>query len=72
MSKEKESVLTQEQIEYLWNKMNMKFGAELESLHNMLTKDIKTVGYVTKKTIQTKEKLMKRILEEKHKNDLQS
>lgn len=61
--------MTAEQIEFLQNELDANFGRELEALKCRLDKDMKHLGYVTKKTIKERDKLMEKILEEKHRND---
>ncbi len=59
------SNLSKEEIDYLQDELEEKFGPELEKLKKQLDYDIKTRGSASKQTLSKRDALMAKILEEK-------
>lgn len=57
--------LSGEQIEFLQDELQEKFGKELDRLEKQLNHDLQTIGRPSAKTIKNKNELMKRIMKEK-------
>jgi F0F1-type ATP synthase delta subunit len=63
--------LTPEQIERMQEELERKFGKELKMLESKVNKEMSLYGMVSKSTVQMRDKLMKRILDQKHREEQQ-
>lgn len=57
--------MTPEEVQHIWKKLQMKYGAEIQSINEKIEQDIRQLGYVSLLTDKLRKKLSKKMNEEK-------
>jgi hypothetical protein len=59
-----DKILTEAECAALWQKLTMKYGAEMEAIQRALITDATVFGHITPATEARRQAFMKKILEE--------